>query len=133
MVVFDNEFETVVFHEDIGLFEAIWKERSKTMVDEDYRNEIVKQFSFIATKKFKFVLFDTQNFYFALKVETQKWNNDIIVSHFHEAGVKKVGIVLAPDIFSEVSVQQTMDETPNVDFETRSFGTKEEAMEWFLS
>ncbi len=133
MQVFDNEFETVNYHEDIQLFEAIWKKASERMVDQDYRNEIEKQFTFIATQKIKYILFDTLQFYFTIPPETQKWNNEIIVKHFHDAGVTKVGVAVAPDIFSEMSVQQTMDENRAVNFDTQYFQTKEEAMAWFRS
>ena len=131
MQVFDNKFETVNFLENIQLFEAIWKKESENMVDKDYRNEIEKQFAFIATKKVRFVLFETHDFYFTIEPDTQAWNNEIIVKHFHEAGVEKAAIVLAQNIFSEMSVQQTMEETSQVNFVTRSFGTKEDAMAWF--
>jgi len=131
MLVFDNEFETVNFYEDRQLFESVWKKNSEKMVDADYRNEIVKQFAFIATKKFKYVFFDTLEFYFTIAPDTQIWNNEILVKHLHDAGVEKVGVAIAPDIFSEVSVEQTIEENSNIKFKTAYFKTKEEALEWF--
>jgi len=133
MQVFDNDYETANFHEDLQLFEAVWKSKSEKMADEDYRNEIVKQFDFIATKKFKYVLWDTREFFFTIVPKTQQWNNEIIVKNFHLAGVQKVAIVVTPDIFAEVSVQQTMEESSNVNFETQSFETREDAWAWLFN
>lgn len=128
--LFDNAFETVNFYEDLSLFEAIWKAESANMEDIDYQNEIKTQFAFIATKKIRNILFDTCHFYFVIGVETQEWNNEILTKNFLEAGVKKVAVVLSPDIFSQVSVQQTIEEYKNVSFQTKYFKSNEDAKAW---
>jgi len=128
--LFDNAFETVNFYEELSLFEAIWKPESANMEDIDYQNEVNAQFAFIATKKIKNILFDTCHFHFVIGVETQEWNNEILIKNFLEAGVKKVAVVLSPDIFSQVSVQQTIKEYKNVSFQTNYFKSNEDAKAW---
>lgn len=129
-IIHKSKYETVYYKEELQQFEAIWYETSEKMKDEDYRNELKIQFEFLKKTKIKRVLFHTLDFKFIILPETQVWNNDLLTSTFKEIGVEKVALVVSPDIFTKVALEQTMNEKKDVTFETKYFETEEEARGW---
>jgi len=76
-------------------------------------------------------LVDTQHFLMPVVPETQEWVNAHIHQRSLKAGIKKFAYLVSKDLFSQVSIEQTMEEGNAKEiFDTRYFENESEAMGW---
>ena len=78
-------------------------------------------------------LVDTSQFLMSVSPETQVWVNENIHVRSLQAGIKKFAYLVSKDLFSQVSIEQTMEESnASESFQTKYFENEKEAIDWLL-
>jgi hypothetical protein len=75
------------------------------------------------------VLADARQFNFSIVPETQVWVNENVIGLYPKHGVSKLGFLVSPDLFAQVSIEQTIDEKKQA-FQVRYFEEEAGAMQW---
>jgi hypothetical protein len=110
---------------------VIWASATANMKDDEFRKEL-ENYAEVAEKyRPTKSLVDTQNFLFTVVPDTQKWVNENIHQRSLQAGIKKFAYLVSKDLFSQVSIEQTMEEGNAKEvFETCYFADETEALTW---
>ena len=107
----DNEYLTIDYHPDCELLKLVWKSTSADIKSEEEFKWLLGQVAEIyETFKPSYVLYDQRKFFFPLTPELQNWINENLVAILKRIGVKKMAFVLSHDLFSRISVEQTLEE-----------------------
>jgi hypothetical protein len=75
-------------------------------------------------------LTDNRHFVFTLSPELQRWMNEVAFPKLIMAGIRYGAFVVSPDIFTQVSTQQVLEEDEAKAFTVRYFQTLDEAKAW---
>ncbi|MDX2304046.1 MAG: STAS/SEC14 domain-containing protein [Microscillaceae bacterium] len=129
--VYESDYLSLLVNEQAQLLKVIWSHATELMQDEVFRKELTN-YAEIAEKYQPTKSFvDTQYFFMAVAPETQEWINQNIHERSLHAGIKKFAYLVSTDLFSQVSIEQTMEEgNAKYIFETRYFDNEETAIEW---
>ncbi len=128
-----NDFIESKFDSKNNMIIDLWQEETDNMTDLDYRNVALRQIENIHVNKPKYWLVDTSELKFTLAPKTQEWA-DSLFPKILEAGVRYIAFVISPDIFTQVSVEQLMDEKhiKTSNFEIKYFNIYEDALNWLI-
>lgn len=105
------------------------------MTDAQYREIAVAQTEAIEANSPTCWLVDTADLGFVVAPETQEWADTTMFPRIIAAGVKYIAFVLSSNIFSQISVEQLMEEknVKTANFEIQNFGSVEDAENWLKS
>jgi hypothetical protein len=132
--VYESNYLTLVVNEQTQLLKVLWAPATEDMQDDEFRKEL-ENYAEVAEKyQPTKSLVDTQNFLFTVVPDTQKWVNENIHQRSLRAGMKKFAYLLSKDTFSQISIEQTMEEGNAQEvFETRYFADETEALTWLMA
>lgn len=104
----------------------------KFMKNEGYIQSMTVYGERVNLQKHTLLLVDTTNSQFAISPDLQEWTAQVIAPL--TASLKRMAFVMSPDIFSQVSLEQMMDETGIADKyeKPRYFENVEEAKTWLF-
>lgn len=102
------------------------------MTKEDYIHSMTVYGERVNLHKHTLLLVDTTNSQFSITPDLQEWTAQVIAPL--TISLKRMAFVLSPDIFSQVSLQQMMDEKGIVDKyeKPRYFENVDEAKAWLF-
>ena len=112
------------------ILKAYWKNDHYNMTDEEYRDEVKSLIELVQEKKPKRMLGDMKNFTFPIDPETQIWLNENLFETYIKQGIDKLALILSNDLFSQISIEQTVEEEATFAFETKYFNNLDEAYSW---
>lgn len=129
--VYESNYLTLVVNEETKLLKVIWSSATESMQDDEFRKEITTYAEIAEKYQPTKSLVDTAFFLMTVLPETQEWVNQNIHHRSLQAGIKKFAYLVSKDLFSQVSIEQTMEEdNAKSIFETRYFDNETEAVEW---
>ncbi len=113
-----KETKFVKYYGDLekSLLEQIWENKDGNMTDDDYKKEMRNYLYFVSNYNFKFSLIDTRLFNYIITPEIQEWV-DKKISIITKNIVKKIIFVVPKDIFSHMSIEQTMEEKNGLEYQ----------------
>ena len=79
------------------------------------------------------LLVDMRNLNFFISPELQSWHNNNVFPVLERLGVKKMAIIVSPNMFTEASVKHTVEESKNATFQYKYFKSSDEAFDWLIS
>ncbi len=132
MVLFENDYLSVHLLEEEKIILGHWKPTSPYFTTDLFKENMQTWLEEVKKYKDINVLADARTFTFTIEPETQSWVNENIIGLYPEYGVKKLGFLVSPDIFAQVSIEQTIDEKEQA-FEVRYFEEEAEAKAWLAS
>ena len=132
--LYETDYIECYYHDEYAMNEYRWLESTENMSQAEFRQEAERQAqSMFETNPLR-VLSDNLNFRFPIGPELQEWILRDINPQWIEAGVKKLATIVPEEIFSHISIQQTVDEVREqgvIDqFEMRYFDNHGDAQEW---
>ncbi len=133
MKLIENKFYKIELEAEKNLLVVTWNSLSEDMSKDDFKEQQTKQTDFTIDKMITFVCIDARNFYFTITPDLQEWTNNEQIPRAIKAGLKKIATITPSDLFSEVSVEQTMEEETAKTIESNYFDNKASALEWLLS
>lgn len=131
--LFTDHFFKLYFDEAIRVFKMIWLPTTENMTKNDFKQGLLKYVSYYDELKPYGVLHDMRENKFVVAPDVQDWTNEHINRRAFEIGLKKVAFLLGHDIFTMVSVEQTMEEKEGALLFTSYFETEEDAWTWLKS
>lgn len=120
----------IYWHNEAKCLHFIFQEYTKLLQEEEYREELVKFIELVKEHQPKSIYADTREFYFTIAPELQEFINENILAVYSEIGVEKHAILVSKDIFSAVSVEQTMEEDEKPSYENCFFDDEQEVSKW---
>lgn len=78
-------------------------------------------------------LIDTFLFRFTIPPNMQEWVGANLFPRLAKSGTQKMSFVVPPDVFSQVSIQQTMEEDTDHIFQIKYFDNLEDAHNWLMA
>jgi hypothetical protein len=128
-----TDFQLLTFDPDTNLLIITWQENTKLMTEEQYKNEQLQTRDFCLENKPTKLCVNTQNLFFVITPDLQVWTDVNLVQPLIEEGVSRFAFVMPEDIFTQVSIQQAVEENQQQLESTRFFDKKAEAMSWLLN
>ncbi|OJJ17747.1 hypothetical protein BKI52_28195 [marine bacterium AO1-C] len=110
-----------------------WLLTSSTMSVDTYKKEMWQVADIQVTYKAYKPLVDIRDFQFVMTPPIQEWVDQNILEKFLKAGIQKVAYVASNDAFTQVAVEQAMNEAYGSTFKAQYFKTYEEARNWLLT
>jgi hypothetical protein len=128
--IFRNSYMTIHFDEVKCLFVHTWKKTTEDMTDDDYKREMTLLFRKQGEVKPDLALYDSRLFYFTISPTLQLWSSTV---NPPENNARKNAVVVSEDLFSQISIEQTLDEAQAVTpINIRYFTSIEEAEAWLF-
>ncbi len=130
MEIYRSRFCTTEFDVRHSLLKQVWFRESQFLTDSLYQKEILIYAEYLNEFSPTKTLTNLKDFYFIITPFLQSWHMKTV--DFYVKSVKKNAIIMSVDLFTQVSVQQTLDENIEIMLFTRYFSSEEEAMIWIL-
>ena len=134
-VVFENKFIQIEneYHNSLSINR--WLSGTNEMDDDDYKEMAEKQVTELEKFHPKRWIVNIAKLEYALAPDVQEWADTKMFPRIIKAGVKYMAFVMSPNIFSQISVEQLLEEknVKTADFEIQHFGSEEDAYKWLLS
>ena len=134
MLKFQNKFMSIYYHLKwkVPFIELVWTEQTKNMSVPEYKECVNKYLELMLTYKPAQVLIETKLFLFSISPEIQEWIIESITPKTLEAGLTRMALIITEDFFSQLSVEQTM-ENPAPNFDVRYFDSRDKALDWICN
>ena len=129
MELYSSNFCTIEFEPSTLILKQVWSSGTANMTNDDFVSEQTKLASFFESSKPKKIHSDAREAAFVIAPDLQEWNAKEILSVFAKNGGVKCAILIPPDIFAQVSIQQSLEEAAG-DFITRYFEDEKELVAW---
>lgn len=130
MKLFENNYIEVIHQSENKLVAGIWRNtKVLDFTDEEFKHCMLTWFEEVKKIGNVNVLADARQFEFTITPEVQLWVNDNIIGLYPQHGVSKLAFLVSPDLFSQISIEQTIDEKEQA-FEVRYFDDENKAIEW---
>ncbi|MCC5945614.1 MAG: hypothetical protein JJT94_11820 [Bernardetiaceae bacterium] len=133
MILHENKYVKIVLDQDAMILKVIWSEATEDMEDKDFREGLIRYAEMVELYKPAKVLVNTKVFKMAIPPDTQEWVDTYIQPRALQAGVKYFAYIVSEDLFSQVSIEQTMEENTAQNFTTQYFESEDTAVTWLLS
>jgi hypothetical protein len=102
------------------------------MTDEQYQYDVKKWLEAIETFKPKYQLIDETQMAYIITPKMQTWTNKNLVEPAIKISIRRVAILESKELFSKISIEQTMSEKRQIEFKYKYFDDKEKALKWLF-
>jgi len=109
---------------------ASWNNNSSNMSDEEYKYEMTKAIELFEKYKLRKILWNMSNFHFIVGVELQEWQNHNLFPNMLAVGAKDHAFIMPPEMISELSVEQAVEEPNGLNFNIKHFDNEQDAVIW---
>lgn len=128
----ENKFSKVYKEEETSTIEWHWENENGDMTIEEYKEEMLIFLNTIESRKPLNTLVDTRTFALVIAPELQEWVDKNISIKINKI-IDKLAFVLPEDIFTQVSIQQAIDEEEGQNYNNVSyFESIDKARAWFI-
>lgn len=118
---------------DNSLIIQVWNNDNMDMTEDDFKEIMIEYVELIVKNKIKKALVNAQKMNYSIVPELQDWINKE-VAPYALPYTQKVAFVMPSDFFTQVSIQQSMEDAKNVnEHNTQYFESIEDAKTWLLS
>lgn len=110
-----------------------WLPSTETMQDNEYQNEQQELVQMVKENKAKKLLANTKDFYYTIGPKMQTWTSMNVNNEMYKAGLEKLAFIITPEMFAQISIEQTQDENLDDCFEVKYFDNTDHALKWLKS
>jgi hypothetical protein len=125
-VVYEDEYLTITYHEDLDLIETAARIKDEA----DLRRHLLKVLEVMKQCKPDKLLVDMHEFKLAYDPDSERWIDENIHAKQVELGIVKKAFVMSSDFNIQIGVEEIMDNEYARQIETAYFLTRERAMDW---
>jgi len=126
MIAFQNSVASIAVNQPAGAVEIHW---TQPPTSAEFREVLSKGLEAIQSNKLQRWVGDVRQLG-AILEEDQKWSNEVWFPQAIQAGIKRMAVVIADDIFNQLSVEEIMNKVEAVDLTSHYFSNLEEARSW---
>lgn len=133
MLIYDSKHFELYYDQQNSIFENRWK-GNEHLSDEDFKSNLLEYAQLAEKHRPKNYLVDNSTMDFIISPDLQDWVTIHVYPKTSHSDVKKFALVISPDIFTAVSVEQVVDEGADKfeGVQTRYFDKREDALKWIL-
>ena len=134
--LYSDRYLEAIYDKRLNLVELYWKKTTEEMTEAEYRMIVYDTIEIIIDKykqrKWKAPnwLLDNRSFLFALHPKLQKWQAENIFARVNAIGTQKVAVLMSENVTSQVSIEQTFEESQYFHLRTQYFYNHQQATEW---
>ena len=129
---YESKFIKINTDRNKSYLEAIRMPATAFMTEEDYKEDVKHWLAAIEDTKPKYQFIDGRDMKFIIIPEFQTWINENLIAPAIKFGLRKVAFLESPELFAQVSVEQTMDENKDSILKVKYFEDKNKAKEWLF-
>jgi len=130
---FKTKFVEIIADKEKSYIEIIRSTETARMQENDYKEEAVEWLKIIQSEKPKFQLVDDRNMKFVINVKLQDWINENLIAPAVKASIRKTAFIVTNEIFSQVSIEQTLDDNKERVLQINYFENEKDAKDWLFS
>jgi hypothetical protein len=127
--LYQSDYKKILWDDANQVIVQNWIDTSK-MSETDLRNELLEYRKHVEAKKPDGIVSIAVNFKYSIHPDLQGWIGTEIIGAFIKAGVRRYAQVVSPDLFAQVSIEQTLEDVAAEQFQTRYFESQDEALAW---
>ncbi|NJK83413.1 MAG: hypothetical protein HC912_05930 [Saprospiraceae bacterium] len=128
-----TDYIKVMHDKSTGIFEYHWTARNKELDETGYQRELLNTMIFVHQIKPELVIANTQQSTFVVHLEMQKWLIEHVIAAAAQAGMKKLALIVSQDFITQISIEQSIEDTAEKPFTTQYFGSVEKGRNWLMS
>jgi len=128
MVFYQSKYLELRHLPEIQALYVAWTFNSEFMTETEFKVEIAAEKKAFDELPIQYILANTLDFRFIIDPNLQEWHNEFLGASF--AKIQKVAIIVSADLFSQVAVEQLMDDNTTTGLQTRYFMSEQEAIDW---
>lgn len=129
-LVYESPTWKVYFWPDASCLHFVFSDYTKSISSEEYIGELKQYIDCVNKYRPKTIYADTREFYFTIGPDTQEFIAKYVLALYGSIGVTKHAVLVSSDLFTSISVEQTMEENKASAFENKYFESPEEAEKW---
>ncbi|MCU0443749.1 MAG: hypothetical protein MUE85_02450 [Microscillaceae bacterium] len=114
------DFSVSYFDDDSSLLEHIWQNTQYLMLVNEFKADLLAYVHSVETYQPKRVLVDASLINFTIMPDLQEWVDNNISKKVNKIA-QKIAFVLPPDFFTQVALEQTVNEPEGSSFEAYKF------------
>ncbi len=103
--------------------------QTSQMTEEQYKAQIINWQKINTKYRPEKILVDNSAFDFIIRPDLQSWVSDNLLKKSENIGIRKIAFILSPNIFTNVSIRQAMEEE-NLLIQFKFFDNIEQAKQW---
>jgi hypothetical protein len=125
-----SNFKVIYFHPEEKMLIEHWLPESKNMLESDFRQELLAYKRAVLSRRPEKVLVNSKDLHFVISPENQVWMAKEIFTAYAEAGMKKKAFLMPEDFFTQVSMEQHVQEDTTNSFVYGFFDDFDTAKKW---
>jgi len=129
---YESKFTKINIDSTKSYIEIIRMLETAYMTEDDYIEDVKHWIAIIKELKPKHQLVDDRDMKFVISPSFQIWVNKNLIVPAVESGLRKVAFLESPELFSQVSIEQTMDENEDAILKLKYFEDETKAKEWLF-
>jgi len=129
-IVLETKFVDIYFNKENKQMSNRWKKTTSDMTAEDFKNIVLQMASMVKEHKPKYIFADSSTYDFTITPDLQKWAGINYFAPAIQSGLVKLAFLVPSDFFTEISIQQMIEEKEALGISTRYFENEEEAVIW---
>ena len=126
----NTDYQLIEWFESKKILLQTWKISSNSLDQEQFKNEMIKLVALIESKRPLAIIINMTEFEFPVAPTTQEWVNVYINSKIAQIACDKVAFIVSHDLFTKISVEQTLKEAEAMSFESKYFKNIADAEKW---
>ena len=134
MELYKDKYRTVTFERDTKILHQVWHNATEDMNVDEYKEASVSIAQAVKDNGASYILNNAIESLFVVTPEIQDWINKNIVPKLLQNGLQKYAILLPSELFSQVSVEQIVDDSATTTQNKISyFDDEAKARKWLLN
>jgi hypothetical protein len=130
VTMYQSEFKQIIWDDANRVIRQVWID-TEALNDETLKNELLAYLRCVEEKKPDAILSFATNFHYGIIPEVQEWIGANILGPFGSHGVRSYAQIVSPDIFAQISIEQTLEENTAPDAMRFSmFDSEASALAW---
>ncbi len=131
-LIFKSEYTCINIINEKSIIEQMWESVDEMMNIDLFKAEMKVFFDLFKLSKYQKFCINARKFNYVIDVDLQEWMGDTFKPHLIPI-VRKAAIVLPDDTFTEISIQQTVEEVSENDEKKSYFKNSNKAYNWLLN
>ena len=131
----NNQYFQSSFDQELKLYELVWFKESGSMSDDEYKNlmNLDRDKVLEECSQINYIIINIKERVDTMSPELQEWSTTTVSSHiFAKYNILKIAVITSHDLYTQVSVEQAIEEDKVNEGVVRYFDDEEQAKEWIL-
>ena len=131
-ILYESDFKVIEYVPKDMMMIIRWHPSTFNLDENIFKSEITISLKFILEYKPQRILVDSSQFNFVMAPKLQQWFDNEVFTIYPKANVKRKAFLVTADLFTQVSLQQHINDAKNQTVETAFFQSEEEAINWLM-